>query len=190
MASARSLLGIASSNPTTDNSVLVIIDAQNEYAQGKLAVTNVSSSRAVIASLLERYRNAKAPIVHIVHVTPEGAPIFTPGTELAREFEELTPKEGESVVKKHFPGSFTETPLQDLLEETGRRSIVLVGYMAHVCVSTTARQGHERGWDVTVVEDGIGDRDIAGVGGAELTRVVLAELADFFATVVKSSKIV
>lgn len=58
-----------------------------------------------------------------------------------------------------------------------------------MCVSTTARQGHERGWDVTVVEDGIGDRDIPGVKGDEVTRVVLAELGDFFATVVKSKDI-
>lgn len=61
--------------------------------------------------------------------------------------------------------------------------------MAHVCVSTTARQAHEKGYDVLVVEDGVGDRDIPGVGGDELTRTVLAELGDFFATVVKSGDI-
>lgn len=58
-----------------------------------------------------------------------------------------------------------------------------------MCVSTTARQGHERGLDVSVVEDCIGDRDIPGVKGEDLTRVVLAELADFFATIVKSGDI-
>lgn len=31
--------------------------------------------------------------------------------------------------------------------------------MAHVCVSTTARQAAERGYDVVVVRDGVGDRD-------------------------------
>jgi len=30
--------------------------------------------------------------VHVVHGTPEGAPVFTPGTELAEEFKELQPK--------------------------------------------------------------------------------------------------
>jgi hypothetical protein len=40
-----------------------------------------------------------------------------------------------------------------------------------------------------LVEDGIGDRDIPGVKGDEITRVALAELADVFGTVVKSSDI-
>ncbi len=30
--------------------------------------------------------------MHVVHGTPEGAPVFTPGTELAEEFKELQPK--------------------------------------------------------------------------------------------------
>lgn len=123
------MLGITPSTPTTDNSVLIIIDAQNEYANGKLAVTNERSSRDAITALLHKYRDAKAPVIHVVHATPEGAPIFTPGTELAEEFKELTPLQGENIVKKQFPGSFTGTELEKLLKESGRDKIVLVGYM-------------------------------------------------------------
>lgn len=57
--------------------------------------------------------------------------------------------------------------------------------MAHVCVSTTARQAAERGYDVVLVEDAIGDRNIPGVKAEELVKVVLAELADAFGTVLK-----
>lgn len=56
--------------------------------------------------------------------------------------------------------------------------------MAHVCVSTTARQAAERGWDVVVVREAVGDRDIPGVQAGELVEVVLKELGDAFATVV------
>ncbi|KAL2105478.1 hypothetical protein VUR80DRAFT_8311 [Thermomyces stellatus] len=187
--SFRSMLGLSPATASTSDSVLAIIDAQNEYAKGKLAVSNVDASRRVIASLLEKYRAAGAPVVHVVHDTPQGAPVFTPGTELAEEFAELKPRDGEAVVHKQFPGSFTETDLQKCLEENGRKKIVLVGYMAHVCISTTARQGHERGWDVVVVEDGVGDRDIPGVKAEELTRVALAEIADAFGSVVQSKDI-
>lgn len=69
------------------------------------------------------------------------------------------------------------------------KKLVLVGYMAHVCVSTTAREAYQRAYEVVLVEDGIGDRDIPGVNGDELTRVALAELADVFGTVVKSTDI-
>lgn len=62
-------------------------------------------------------------------------------------------------------------------------------YMAHVCVSTTARAGAELGYDVVIAQDAVGDRDIPGVDGAEVTRVALKELEDAFATVLESADI-
>jgi nicotinamidase-related amidase len=90
--SFRSLLGISPSTASPSDSALLIIDAQNEYKNGALAVTNAEASGTVIASLLEKYRAANGKIIHILHKTAEGAPIFTPGTELAKEFSELQPK--------------------------------------------------------------------------------------------------
>jgi len=185
----RALLGVPPSTASPSDSALLIIDTQNEYAEGKLKVTNASTSGGVIASLLERYRSAGGKVVHILHKTPEGAPIFTPGTSLAQEFPALAPRESEEVIWKTHPGSFAETRLDEVLKGWGVGKVVLTGYMAHVCVSTTARQASQRGYDVLVVEDGIGDRDIPGVSGDELTRITLAELGDVFATVVKSADI-
>lgn len=128
-ASFRSLVGIPPSTASTSDSTLVIIDAQNEYVDGKLAVVDIETSRKVIASVLEKYRAANAPIVHVVHRTPEGAPLFTPGTKLAEELEELTPKESETTISKEHPGSFAGTNLQEVLEATGRSKVVLTGYM-------------------------------------------------------------
>ncbi|EAT85909.2 hypothetical protein HBI56_145430 [Parastagonospora nodorum] len=187
--SFRQLLGVPPSTASTSDSALIIIDAQNEYSSGALAVTNAEASGKVIASLLEKYRSAKGKVVHILHKTPDGAPVFTPGTNLAEEFPSLKAKDGEELIWKNHPGSFAETNLDETLKKWGIKKLVLVGYMAHVCVSTTARQADQRGYDVIVVEDGIGDRDIPGVKGDELTRVTLAELGDVFATVVKSADI-
>lgn len=61
--------------------------------------------------------------------------------------------------------------------------------MAHVCVSTTARQADEKGWDVLLAEDAIGDRDIPGLSASEVVRASLAELADAFGTVVNGDDI-
>ena len=94
------LVGVSPSKATVENSTLVIIDAQNEcvfprvvfhvqtsltekptrYADGHLKTVNIASTRASIASLLDKYRAKADPsqIVHIVHATPEGAPVFTP----------------------------------------------------------------------------------------------------------------
>lgn len=62
-------------------------------------------------------------------------------------------------------------------------------HQAHVCVSTTARDGDRYGYDVIIAEDCVGDRDIPGASGAEVTKMVMKELADAFATVVQSSDI-
>ncbi|KAI0977585.1 Isochorismatase-like protein [Xylaria arbuscula] len=187
--SFRQTVGVPPSTASTGDSVLVIIDAQNEYATGLLKTENVESTRAANAALLEKYRAANAPIVHVVHKTPDGAPVFTPGTPLADEFDELKPKDGESVVVKQFPGSFTGTQLQEIIEKSGRKKVVLTGYMAHVCVSTTARQAAERGWDVLIPKDAVGDRHIPGVNAADLVRVALSEIADAFGTIVESKEI-
>ncbi|KAI4280433.1 MAG: hypothetical protein L6R35_005888 [Caloplaca aegaea] len=93
--SFRSLLGMPPSQPTPTNSTLVLIDCQNEYDHGALAIHDVASSRAVVGQVLQKYRDAGGDVVHVVHDTPEGAPLFTPGTELAEEWEELRPGEGE-----------------------------------------------------------------------------------------------
>jgi len=159
------------------------------YADGHLKTENVASTRKAIAALLEKYRAAGAPLVHIVHQTPAGAPVFTPDTDLAKEFSELTPKHGEKVIGKQHPGSFTGTDLDDYIKSTSKSQLVLTGYMAHVCVSTTARQADERGYDVILAEGAIGDRDIPGAQAEDVVKMTLAELADAFGSVVKADSI-
>ncbi|RFU24074.1 hypothetical protein B7463_g12259, partial [Scytalidium lignicola] len=188
--SFRQLVGIPPSTASVRDSVLVIIDAQNEYATGHLQTANVSSTRKAISSLLTKYRAANGHIAHILHRVPDGAPVFTPSTPLSDEFPELEPVHDEKVIWKAHPGSFTGTDLGEYVKSTGKNKVVLVGYMAHVCVSTTARQAAERGLDVLVVSDAVGDRNIPGVDAGELVRVSLAELADAFATVVEEKDIV
>lgn len=131
--SFRQLIGVPPSTASTKDSALIIIDAQNEYAEGHLQVTDVATSRKVIAALLEKYRSANGQVVHIVHDTPPGAPVFTPGTKLAAEFDELTPRDGEKVVHKNHPSSFADTDLLRHLESTGLKKIVLTGYMVSRC---------------------------------------------------------
>ena len=141
--SSRSRSGLPPSTASTSDSTLVMIDAQNEYALGILRVEGIDASRGVIASLLERYRAAGAPVVHVNHVAPPGAPFFTPGTERSGAFAELTPREGEYCVTKRHPGCFMGTNLQELLEGTGRKKVVLTGYM--VCTPSLPWSGLRSG---------------------------------------------
>lgn len=196
--SFRQLIGVGPSSASPKDSTLVIIDAQNEYAIGKLATVDVETTRKNIALLLNRYRTNAAPehsgknIVHVVHQTSAQAPVFTTDTELAAEFSELQPTHGEKIIIKNYPSAFASTDLEDYLGklpgDLGKK-VVLVGYMAHVCVSTTARAAAERGLDVVLAKGAIGDRDIPGIGGKEVTETVLKELGDAFGTVVDAEQI-
>ncbi|KAL8885110.1 MAG: hypothetical protein Q9215_006978, partial [Flavoplaca cf. flavocitrina] len=56
--SFRSFLALPDSNPTPTDTVLIIIDAQNEYDHGLLAIHEVEKSRKVIAQVLEKWRGA------------------------------------------------------------------------------------------------------------------------------------
>ena len=191
--SFRSLIGAPPSTASPKDSYLIIIDAQNEYAEGLLKTDNVASTRKTIADLLSVYRKSNpdtpSAIIHVTHSTPDGAPVFTPGTALAAEFSELKPESGEHTLSKTVPGSFTGTQLGEILERGGRKKVVLTGYMAHVCVSTTARQAAERGYEVVLPREAIGDRDIPGAKAEEVVEGALRELADAFGTVVSAGDI-
>ncbi|KAK7025117.1 Isochorismatase-like protein [Favolaschia claudopus] len=196
-------------SPAARDSILIIIDAQNEYLNGFLTISQetIAYSRPNILTLLQRYRAARAPVAHIKHVTPAGAPVFTPGTELAEIFPELAPlpervarAEGntdfEVIVTKTFPSAFADTNLEAVIKRAGVRKVVLVGYMAHVCVSTTARHAQQLGYETIVISDAVGERDLPAVGGGklgatgkEVAEMVMVELADSFATVLKTEDV-
>lgn len=129
--SFRQILGMPGSTASPKDSTLVIVDAQNEYAEGKLKVSNAPETRKAIAGLLEKYRDAGGKVVHVTHQVPDGAPVFTPKTNLAEEYSELAPKSGEKVIQKNHPSSFADTDLHDHLGGDGKK-IVLTGYMVSI----------------------------------------------------------
>lgn len=149
----------------------------------------MESSKKVIANVLDKYRKASGSIIHVQHKTPEGAPLFTPGTPLADEFDEVKAKDDELVVWKQAPGSFTGTDLEAKIKETGKSKVVITGYMAHGCCNMTSRQSAELGFDTIVVRDAIGDRDIPGAGHQELISTMLAGFEDMWGTVIDSKDI-
>ncbi|KAH6878999.1 Isochorismatase-like protein [Alternaria rosae] len=96
---------------------------------------------------------------------------------------------GETVVWKKHAGSFSETDLAEVVQRTGIKKLVLTGYMAHGCVSSTAREATTLGYETLVVEDGVGQRDMKDIPAVQVKKVALTEIDDMFGTVVKSSDI-
>ena len=127
--SFRQLLGVTPSTASPSDSALIIIDAQQEYSQGLLRVSNPESSSKAIKSLLDKYRSAGGALAHIYHETPEGAPVFTQGKPLADSMEGLEAQQGEKVIWKKHPGSYAGTDLKEFLDGKGVKKVVLTGYM-------------------------------------------------------------
>jgi len=189
----RSATGLRSNPPSLDSTVLVIIDAQREYTTGLVPLTGVDAAVDVIAGLLAAARTAGSPIVHVLH---EGRPggMFDPdagGAPIAA----VAPGDGESVVHKTLPNALAATILDDVLGQIGVKALTIVGFMTHMCVSSTARSAIDHGYDVTVVGDACATRALPGPAGAEpigadvVHRVALAELADRFAIVTMSAQL-
>jgi nicotinamidase-related amidase len=170
-------------------SVVVIIDAQREYTHGRLPLSQVQDALRQTRRLLQRARAAGVPILHIQQSSAPGRGVFEPTGPFTAFAPEAAPLPGETIITKQLPNAFAGTTLDEALRKLGRKSILISGYMTHMCVSATARSALDHGYQTTIVADACATRDLPdGAGGilpaATVHRVALAELADRFATVV------
>jgi nicotinamidase-related amidase len=90
-------------------------------------------------------------------------------------WHELAPAEDEIVIHKPSYGAFYDTPLQTILTNLGRDTILICGTLANFCCGTTARQSYERGFNVVVVGD------LAATDDRELDEAELKTLRKGFA---------
>jgi len=192
----KTLLEIAGAKPTPArlaNAAVVVIDAQQEYVDGMLALPGVAPALGEIRQLLARARAASTPIIHIVHHGNPGGP-FAPDSAGAEIASPATPAPGEPVVGKRLPNAFASTDLADRLHALKRPEILLVGFMTHMCVEATARAAIDNGLKATVIANATATRDLPdpisgqAVPAAEVQRNALAALADRFATIVPDSE--
>jgi nicotinamidase-related amidase len=177
--------------PALQEATILLIDLQEEYRSGPLALSGVEAAIGRAADVLARGRAAGARIVHVAHAGAAGA-TFDRSAPRGQIVAPLAPLAGEPVVEKTLPCSFTRTNLADVLDLGGRRPLVVMGAMTHMCVSSTVRAASELGYLVTVVGDACATRDLPLAGGdvvpaADIHRAELAALGDRFARVVEAA---
>lgn len=183
------IAGVKSEPLRLSESVLLIIDAQREYVDGKLPLAGMHDSLREAAAVLERARKAGTPVIHIVHHGKPGAALFNPAERYVDIVGALVPQAGEPVIVKTLPDAFAGTSLEEALARTGRKSLVVIGYMTHMCVSSTVRAALARGYRTAVVAGATATRDLPDNAGGvvradEVQRASLAALADRFAVVI------
>jgi len=188
------IAGVVRRPPSFRDSILLIIDHQLEYRVGGLVLAGIEDAIRENQRLLAMARAAAAPVIHIVTYGGPGSPIFARPGPFSAIIPELAPLAGEAVIEKDFPSSFAGTTLAEAITQTGRRSLIVTGFMTHMCVSTTVRAALDHGLECTVVSAATATRDLPDpLGGgtvpaATVQRAALTELADRFALVVANSE--
>jgi len=75
------------------------------------------------------------------------------GTWGWQEVDEVAPRPGESVIKKHRSSAFVGTGLDVILRSNGIRSVVSVGVVTEGCVESTAREAQFRDYYSVLLRD-------------------------------------
>jgi nicotinamidase-related amidase len=141
---------------------LLLVDIQNDYFPGgKMELEGSVEACEQARRLLEYFRQQHMPIVHVQHVAIRpGSTFFLPNTEGVKTHRNVQPLEGETVIQKHYPNSFRETPLLDHLHGQGIDRLVVCGMMTHMCVDATTRAAFDYGFDCLVAADSCATRKL------------------------------
>ncbi|MGW7087433.1 cysteine hydrolase family protein [Streptomyces sp. NPDC054871] len=189
----RDVIGLDNQPPRLSESALIMIDFQNTYRTGVMALDGAEEALAAGARLLERARAAGTPVVHILNDGGEGTP-YDIRAHIGAISDEVAPVDGEAVVVKQFPNSFHATELEKTLTGLGLapgsgKDLVLAGFMTHMCVNYTAQGAFNLGYRPTVVAEATATRALATpdstvLPAAALQSAALTTITDLFGTVV------
>jgi len=173
---------------------LIIVDLQNDYFPGgRWELVGIEPAAANAARVLATFREKGLAVIHTRHEFPTAdAPFFAPGSGGAEINTAVAPREGETVVLKHHPNAFRDTPLKALLDGKGVSALTVVGAMSHVCIDATVRAAVDFGYEVTLVHDAVATRDLAFNGAvvpaAQVHAAYMAALSFAYATVISADE--
>ena len=156
---------------------LLLIDVQREYftRESSLWIPDGHAVLERLQGLLGYARESGTGVVHVQHHEDSAAEAFATGTPMVETMEEVAPAAGEPLIVKHLPGAFDGTDLDAVLEGMGARTVVVAGFMTHMCCDTTAREAQARGYDVVFLTDGTATRDLVGPSGRTIPHSVVHE---------------
>ncbi len=173
---------------------LIVIDVQEGFEDPRWGARNNPEAEANIERLLQTWRQANRPIVHVQHdsLSPQGA--FRPGAPGHAIKRQAAPLVGESIHRKTVNSGFIGTGLQQELRIRGITTLVITGLTTNHCVSTTARMAGNLGFETFVVSDATAAFDTLTVEGRlrsaeEVHEAALSDLNGEFAMIVRTEEL-
>jgi nicotinamidase-related amidase len=186
------LSGVKREKVPLSDYIVITIDAQEEYRTGILPLDVIANAIAEGRTVLRRSRAEGASILHVVHINAPGAKTFAADSPMSKIFPEYEVRDNEPLITKKLPNSFAGTDLEERVKATGKKHLLIFGFMTHMCVSTTVRAAIDRGYLPTVVASACATRALPGIYGeplpaAKVHEAALTELSDRFAWIVRGS---
>ena len=165
-------------------SILVVIDAQNEFIADPRLEPTVDTFVPRLGAALERFRKKNQPVVHIHYITEEDGRGYLPhhkaqnrprclrGTVEAEPHPIATPADDEPVFAKQAYSAFSSQAFMDYLKLHSIDTLVLCGLHTHVCIRQTAIDALADGYSIFLVKDAIASYDPLH---AQITETFLRE---------------
>ncbi|MBT2455540.1 isochorismatase family protein [Streptomyces sp. ISL-86] len=184
----RDVIGLDNQPSRLADTTLIMIDFQNTYRTGVMALEGAEQALAAGARLLAAARAVGTAVIHIVNDGGENTP-YDIRAEIGAISTEVAPLDGEPVVVKRFPNAFHDTELEKTLRELGAGTeLVLAGFMTHMCVTFTAEGAFNLGYRPTVVAEATATRPLPAPDGtvlpaATLQAAALTTISDLFGTI-------
>lgn len=197
--------GRASFDIVPERCALLVIDMQEEFVRPKWTPDWVpEATRQVprIKKLVEHCRQVGVPVIFTAYAKTHNyldrpragssMPGRYPKVNVDRSsfyvegriWHELAPTEGEVVIRKPSYGAFYDTPLETILKNLDKDTVIICGTLANCCCGMTARQAYERGYKVLF------GSDVTSTDYPDLQEPELKVLRKNFARVMTAAEII
>ncbi|GHU00432.1 isochorismatase [Alphaproteobacteria bacterium] len=178
---------------------LLVIDVQNIYKNGGLAVESWSEVVGNINTLIAKTKSAGDLIVYIKHehkadgsdagrmfdYSGEAGDLeFVKGTRDADFIKELKMVDNAPVIVKNRYSSFVNTDLQKLLQSQGIEKLTICGFMTNMCCEATARHAHDLDYFIDFAASATGTPGTDDLSSAETIAATCATLGAGYAKIV------
>ncbi len=177
------------STETAPRRALVLIDVQNDYDGGALAISHPPFAESIgnIARAMDAAHANGVPIVAVRQMAPPTSPYFTTGTRGGELHDAVGSRPYDHFIEKKLPSAFAGTDLETYLRANGIDTITIAGYMTHNCDLSTIIHAVHMGFEVEFLSDATGSLAYVNSAGSasaeEIHRVMSVVFQSRFAAV-------
>ncbi|MBI1244258.1 MAG: isochorismatase family protein [Alphaproteobacteria bacterium] len=135
------------------STVLILIDLQKAIDMPYWGRRNNPSAEANIGKLLDAWRRARQPVVHVRHDSKSSDSGYRPG-QAGNDFKtDFAPLTGERVEPKRTNSAFIGTGLESYLRNAGPPAVVIAGVSTSNSVEATVRMSGNLGFRTFLAGD-------------------------------------